>query len=136
MSIYLLQIDESNARSYYILGYIIAFLISIFLTRWIFRIDTIVDNMQRQTKLLAKIAKYGNVPESEIRDVLGLNEVSSSEPLSTASAEFENQISKIITESGTIAAISAVANQTGVSSGSARSYVDELITKRHLTPKN
>lgn len=49
--------------------------ITFFLCRWIFRVDTIADNLKAQTELLKQIAKYNNVPVEEINKTLGLDKV-------------------------------------------------------------
>jgi hypothetical protein len=67
----LLQIDSGSAGIGYLVIIFVSFLIGILITRWIFRIDTIVHYMKTQTELLIKIAKYNNVPVEDIYQALG-----------------------------------------------------------------
>ena len=127
----LLQVSSSDYVGYAIL-LIIVLIISIFITRWVFRIDTLVHYMKIQADLLIKIAKYNNVPHAEIYQVLGKTNPSN-KPGSTG--DFEDTVANIITESGTQQAIGYVMNLKATTLGSARTYVDELIEKRNLTPK-
>jgi hypothetical protein len=67
----LLQLDSASIGFGYILAFILILLISIFITRWIFRIDTMVHYLKIQADLLIKIAKYNKVPHDEIYEALG-----------------------------------------------------------------
>jgi hypothetical protein len=49
---------------------VIGFIAGIFITRYIFRIDAIVDNLKLQTYLLVRMAKQANVPNEEIEKIL------------------------------------------------------------------
>jgi hypothetical protein len=59
----------------YVIIVVVVFTIMVFITRWIFRIDEMVEYQRKQTRLLGKIAKYNNVPENEVRELLGLDKL-------------------------------------------------------------
>lgn len=50
-----------------------AFLIGFFITRWIFRVNTMVDHIKLQTQILVQIAKYNKVPVEELNQLLRLD---------------------------------------------------------------
>ena len=54
-----------------IVSYVIAFVISAVLMRFVFSIDTIVINVKAQTKLLAKIAQRQGCSDEEITKIIG-----------------------------------------------------------------
>lgn len=128
----LLQIDSSDALGYFI-GSIIAFVVCIFITRWIFRIDTMVHYAKIQADLLIKIAKYNNVPHDEIYQVLGMTNPNPKAII--PNDDFDAGICSIITDAGVHPAINYLMEMKSMSPGSARTYVDELIEKNNLTPK-
>jgi hypothetical protein len=128
----LLQLSSSDSFVY-IVAIIISLIVCIFITRYIFRIDTLVHYLKIQADLLIKIAKYNNVPHDEIYQVLG-TKAPQNEGRSQASLEFENEVAKLVTTKGSMAAIYHVQNVTGVTPGSARTYVDELIDRKKLIP--
>ena len=51
--------------------YIIGFIISVIICRFVFSIDTIVINLKAQTKLLVKIAEKSNVDKEELLSIIG-----------------------------------------------------------------
>lgn len=65
-----LLITSPGATELLLLG-ITSFIFGIMITRWLFRINTIAENLTMQTRLLAKMAKKAGVSDDEIRDVLG-----------------------------------------------------------------
>lgn len=46
------------------------FIIGLYFAKWIFRMDTIVDELQRQNALLIRMLKRGGATNQEIRDSL------------------------------------------------------------------
>lgn len=109
---------------------VFAIVIYFFVMRWIFRVNTIVENLKIQTQLLAKIAKYGNVPEKELYQAMGILG-----PEVQTSDEFDSQMSILITDAGIMPAINYAMNLKDMNENSARSYIDKLIANRNLTPK-
>lgn len=67
----LLQIDVPGYIVYIFFG-VILIVVGIFITRWVFRIDAIIDYMDKQTKLMIKIALHNNVPKEEIEKELDI----------------------------------------------------------------
>jgi hypothetical protein len=67
----LLQIDVPGYIVYIFFG-VILIVVGIFITRWVFRIDAIIDYMDKQTKLMTKIALHNNVPKEEIEKELDI----------------------------------------------------------------
>lgn len=49
---------------------VVGFLITFAITRWMFRINTIADNLKLQTRLLITIAKHNKVPPEEINKLI------------------------------------------------------------------
>lgn len=54
----------------YVLLAIVSFVVGILITRWVFKIDTMVHYAKIQANLLIKIAKYNKVPIEEIYEAL------------------------------------------------------------------
>jgi hypothetical protein len=48
----------------------IGILITVLLTRWLFRIDTMVDNLKYQNALLIRLLKKQGATNQEIRDAI------------------------------------------------------------------
>lgn len=69
---YLLQISGDDWSLALI--YAVAFIIAVAITRWIFGINTMIKLQKQQTRLLAKIAKYSDVPVEEINEVLEIKQ--------------------------------------------------------------
>lgn len=69
-----LQIKIINMESLLITALVsfISFIVGIYIAKHIFRIDEIVKLQHKQTRLIAKMCKYNNVPENEIEEVLDI----------------------------------------------------------------
>lgn len=55
-----------------IIGVILGILLVVGISRWVFRIDTIADNLIYQTNLLKKIAEKSEVSIEEINSACGI----------------------------------------------------------------
>jgi hypothetical protein len=53
---------------YLLVGFIF-FIIGVLITRWIFKIDTIVDNQKKQYMMMRQVAKALNVEEDTILEI-------------------------------------------------------------------
>lgn len=120
----LLQISSEDGFTYLIIA-VFCFFIGVFITRWLFKIDTIVEHMQQQTRILAKMAKQQGVPENELRSVLGLK----AEPIADNA---DNEIADIIIRYGRKVAITEAQARRNQGVNDALDYVDNLIAARRI----
>jgi predicted Holliday junction resolvase-like endonuclease len=57
----------------YLIVSLVLFLVTLYIAKWIFRIDEIVGQLQRQNALLVRMLKREGASNQEIRDTLSLS---------------------------------------------------------------
>lgn len=122
---HLLQISDDAFFFYAIVGFL-GFIVGIFIARKIFMMSDIKQQMNMQTRLLAKMAKQQGVDEKEIRQVLGLK----ADPIPESA---DNEMADIIIRYGRDVAIKEAAARRKNGDNDALDYIDNIITSRKIT---